>query len=157
MPTRIVVANQAQAVFYDTGGPNTPLRLVGRLENPSGRLLDRELKSDRPGRVFASARSGTGRRGAVAHHATGGERSPRRQAVGAFARRIAVDLSAARRAKRFDRLVLVAAPAFMGALRKTLAKSLRAVVAAEIVKDLVGHPKEAVRAHIPQKALVALR
>jgi len=157
MPTRIVVANQAQAVFYDTGGPKAPLRLVGRLENPAGRLLDREFKSDRPGRVFDRAPSGTGRRGVVPHHATGGERSPRRQAVGAFARRVAVHLSAARRAKQFDGLVLVAAPAFLGVLRKALTKTLRAEVAAEIAKDLIGHPKEAVRAHIPQQALVTLR
>ena len=157
MPTRIVVANQAQAVFYDTGGPQAPLRLIGRLENPAGRLLDRELKSDRPGRVFDRAPSGVGRRGAVAHHSTGGERTPRKQAAGAFARRIAVNLSAALRAKQFDRIVLVAAPAFLGVLRKALAKSLRAVVAAEIAKDLIGHPKEAVRAHVPPKALIASR
>jgi len=157
MPTRIVVANQAEAVFYDTGGPQAPLRLVGRLQNPAGRLLDREFKSDRPGRVFDRAPSGTGRRGAVAHHSTGGERTPRRQATGAFARRIAVNLSAARRVKQFDGLVLIAAPAFLGALRKTLAKSLRAVVAAEIAKDLIGHPRETVRAHIPRKALLTLR
>ena len=39
-------------------------------------LHDRDLKSDRPGRVYNSAAAPRGRRGAMAHHATGGERTP---------------------------------------------------------------------------------
>ena len=157
MSTRIVVANQAQADFYDAAGPKAALRLAGRLDNPAGRILDRNLKSDRPGRVFDRAAMTGVRRGATGHHATGGERSPRRQAVAVFARRVVADLSAARGSGRFDRLVLIAAPAFLGVLRKTLTKSLRAAVAAEIAKDLIGQPKAAVRAHIPRGVFFVLR
>ena len=157
MPTRIVVANQAQADFYDAAGPQAALRFAQRLDNPAARIPDRDLGTDRPGRVFDRAATSGVRRGATGHHATGGERSPRRQAATVFARRIAADLSAARESRRFDRLMLIAAPAFLGVLRKALPKALRASVVAEVAKDLIGEPKSAVRARIPQNALFPLR
>jgi protein required for attachment to host cells len=157
MIARIVVANQSEARFYDVKGLKSPLRAVGQLLNPDARLHDRDLKSDRPGRVFTSATTRSGRRGAVAHHDTGGERRPRRQVAVVFARRIAVELSAAKRTRQFDRLVLIVAPSFLGILRKALPKSLQSSVAAEIAKDLLYQTKDEVRAHIPQLVFRTMR
>lgn len=157
MPTRIVVANQAEARFYDCGRPKAPLQPAGLLENPEGRLHDRDFKSDRPGRVFTRAATGPGRRGAIAHHDTGGERRPRKQAAIVFARRIAADLTVAHRTHHYDRLVLIAAPAFLGVLRKALPASLRSAVAAEITKDVVGQPEDVLRSLVPPDALRTLR
>ena len=53
MITRIVVADHAGVRFFDASGPRPALREAGSLDNPEARLPDRELKSDRPGRVFA--------------------------------------------------------------------------------------------------------
>jgi protein required for attachment to host cells len=150
MIARIVVANQSGARFYDAAGPASPLRAAGQLANPEARLHDRELKSDRPGRVFSSAKIRPGRRGAVAHHDAGGERRPRQQLATVFARRISAELVAAKRGGQFERLVLIVAPAFLGVLRKTLPKSLRSDVAAEVAKDLLHQTKAEVRAHIPR-------
>jgi protein required for attachment to host cells len=152
MITRIVVANQAEAQFYDAAGPGSRLREAGRFENPEARLHDRDLKSDRPGRVFTSAVSGAGRRGAVAHHATGGEQSPRKQVATVFARRIATELRAAKRNGQFDHLVLIVAPSFLGVLRKALPKSLQSDVAAAVAKDLQDPTEKEVREHIPPQA-----
>ncbi|MGB5132804.1 MAG: host attachment protein [Steroidobacteraceae bacterium] len=149
MIARIVVANQAEARFYDAAGIASPLRAVGQLENPDARLHDRDLKSDRPGRVFTSAAAGSGRRGAVAHHATGGEKRPRQQVATVFARRIAAELSAAKQGRQFDRLVLIVAPSFLGTLRKALPKSLQSDVVAEIAKDLQDPSDAEVREHLP--------
>lgn len=157
MIARIVVANQSAARFYDAAGPKSPLRAVGQLENPDARLHDRDLKSDRPGRIFTSATTGSGRRGAVAHHAAGGERRPRRQVATVFARRIATELTAAKRNRQFDRLVLIVAPSFLGILRKALPKSLQSDVAAEVAKDLQDPSEDEVRAHIPQPVFQTLR
>ena len=157
MIARIVVANQAEARFYDAAGPKSALRAVGELANPDARLHDRDLKSDRPGRVFTSAGTGSGRRGAVAHHATGGERLPRKQVAVVFARRIVTELVSAKRNRQFDRLVLIVAPAFLGILRKALPKSLQSGVAAEVAKDLQDPSKAEVRAHIPQSVFQTLR
>jgi protein required for attachment to host cells len=133
------------------------LRAAGRLDNPDARLHDRELKSDRPGRVFASASAGHGRRGAVAHHSAGGEQSPREHVAIVFAHRIADELVTAKRDKKFDRLVLIVAPAFLGILRKALPESLQSVVSAEVPKDLQDPTDDVVRKHIPAQAFQMLR
>jgi protein required for attachment to host cells len=152
MIARIVVANQSEARFYDSSGPASQLHAAGQLVNPDARLPDRDLKSDRPGRVFSSASSGNGRRGAVAHHGTGGEQSPRKHVATIFARRIVDELTKAKQDRKFDRLVLIAAPAFLGILRKALPESLQSIVTAEVAKDLHDPTDDEVREHLPAQA-----
>jgi protein required for attachment to host cells len=91
----------------------------------------------------------SGRRGSVAHHATGGSESPRKHESALFARRIAVALVRAHRAGQFDQLVIMAGLPFLGSLRAALPKSLAKSVVAEVAKDLVHQPEAAVRAHLP--------
>jgi protein required for attachment to host cells len=152
MIVRIVVANEGEVRFYDTSRHDAPLKEAGRLENPAARMHDRDLKSDRPGRVFHSAPSGARRRGAVAHHGVGGETSPRRHEAGLFAKHVVEELVKAHREERFERIVLIAAPAFLGRLREALPKSLRSSVAAEVDKDVVNHPEDAIQALLPPAA-----
>jgi protein required for attachment to host cells len=149
MRVRVVVADESEARFFDLSGPRARLRLCGRVANPAARQHDRDLKSDRPGRVFNRA-AGTGRRGAVAHHATGGERRPRTEEARRFARRIARELAQSQREERFDRLVLMAGPRFLGTLRAALRKSIRDAVA-EVPRDLVHQDERAVREHLPRE------
>jgi protein required for attachment to host cells len=151
MRVRIVVADESEARFYDIGGARARLQLAGRVENPSGRLRDRDLKSDRPGRVFDRAPTAGQRRAAVAHHATGGERRPHKQEAQRFARQIVRTLEAARREDQFDRLVLMAGAPFLGMLRAALRKSVRAPVIAEVPKDLVHQTEREVRMHMPRE------
>jgi protein required for attachment to host cells len=157
MLVRIVVADVAEARFYDIARHGGPMRPAGRLEDPSGRLHDRDLVSDRPGRVFDRAPPRGGRRGSVAHHGVGGEgnRRPRKHAAQSFARRIARELEHARQEGQFARIVLMAGPAFLGMLRSALPKSLDLVVAAEIPKDLVHETDESVQAHLPREVFSA--
>jgi len=152
MQVRIVVADEGEARFYNATRPDGRLKEVGRLEDPSARLHDRDLKSDRPGRVFDHAPTGTGRRGAVAHHAVGGEARPRKHEARLFARRIVQQLKRAQLEERFERIVLMAGPAFLGVLRQALPKSLRSMVVAEVPKDLLHEADEAVQAHLPREA-----
>lgn len=149
MRVRLVVADQAQADFYDMEHADEAPRFAGGVGDPLAHLHDRDFVSDRPGRVFDHASSASGRRGATAHHGTGGERKPRRQEAGKFARQIANLLDAAHRNGEFERLVLMAPPGFMGALREALPDSLRSTVAAEIGKDLVHAPASRVRSYLP--------
>ena len=143
----IVVADQGEARLY-LMLPPASLRLISRHENPAAHLHDRDLKSDRPGRVYNSAAVPRGRRGAMARHATGGERTPRRQLATVFARQIAGEIRAAAQAKSFDRLILVAEPRFLGTLRRALPTKLRAKVAVQIAKDLMHLPTAQLRIRI---------
>lgn len=149
MRVRIVVADQGEADFYLLERQDATPQLVQRLEDPDAHLHDRDLSSDRPGRVFDRAPTLGGRRGAVAHHATGGERNPRKVEAMRFARRIADALELERREDRYDRLVIMAPPAFLGLLREELAPAVQAVTSAEIGKDLVHEPLDVLIAYLP--------
>lgn len=151
----MVVADQAEARIYLLRGAT--MRVAARLENEAAHLHDRDLKSDRPGRVFDRAPAPRGRRGAVGHHATGGERRPRRQAELAFARSIAAAAAATRRSAGFDRLVLVAGPRILGQLRRTFPVALRTRVVAEFAKDWVHLPAATLRARVASAVRRAVR
>src|SRR5665213_1594327 len=81
MVIRIVSANQNKVRFYDIDCVTGPLQRVGELEDPTARLHDRDLKSERPGILYSHAPPASGRRGGVAHSGTGGERRPRKHAA----------------------------------------------------------------------------
>lgn len=153
MRVRIVVADQGEAEFYDMQHADETPRLAGGMHDPMAHLHNRDIVSDRPGRVFDHA-PGPGRRGATAHHGTGGERSPRKHEAAQFAQRIASSLEEDRRAGAFERLVVMAPPAFLGALRAALPDSLRSIIAAEIAKDLVHGPPGELRSHLPRDVFV---
>ena len=83
---------------------------------------------------------------ATAHHSAGGERSTHKHEAVEFARRIAMLLEEGRRVGEFDRLVVMAPPAFLGLLREALPQSLRSIVVAEVAKSYV--PQQIGRAHV---------
>jgi protein required for attachment to host cells len=148
MRVRIVVADQSEACFYDLERGDAGLQLVARMTDPKAHWHDRDFKSDRPGRVFDHAASG-GRRGAVAHHGTGGERRPRKHEALLFARQIATELERAYRQERFGRMILVAGPPFLGVLRAALPSTLHSAVATEIPRNLVHLTPQELQAHLP--------
>jgi protein required for attachment to host cells len=148
--TRIVVADQSEARFYDTLGFAHPLKFAGALSNPIAHLRDQDLTSDRPGRVFDGAAAPGRRRGASARHATGGERTPRRHATHLFAQSIAAELERARRAGRYGRLVLIAAPAILGELRDVLTPGVVPCVVSTVAKDVVHRRTSDLRRYLPR-------
>jgi protein required for attachment to host cells len=153
MRVRVIVADRAQVRFYDAEHPDSKLQLAGQMTDPEAHLRDRDYKSDRPGRVFDHAPSGA-RRGAVAHHGTAGERKPRKHEAELFARRIVDELETALRQDHFDKLVLMAAPEFLGDLREVMPKSLSDVITLEIRKDLVHQDERTIRGHLPADLFV---
>ena len=152
MRIRIVVASQADATFYDVERLQDKLQIAGRVADPLAHLHDRDFKSDRPGRMFDHGPLSGARRGATAHHGTGGDNHPREHEAMLFAQQIAAELERARRDDRFERLVVMAEPNFLGMLRKALPSTLRSIVVAEVAKDLAQQPVSAVRAHLPPEA-----
>ena len=149
MRVRIVVADGSEVLFYNGDSYRGPLYLAGRMTDPSVRLHDRDLVTDRPGRK--PDRGAVGRNGS-ATHATGGEESPRKHETQVFARRVAGELERASRTDGFDRVVVMAGPTFLGLLRNELSPSLRQKIVAEVPKDLVRQPESAVKQHLPQEA-----
>jgi protein required for attachment to host cells len=154
MHTRVVVADQSEARFYDVAGAGgKDLRLTRRLTDEAAHLHNKDMASDKPGRVFDHAPPAFGRRGAVAHHSTGGEETPRKHEAQNFARAVVAELDKDRKAGEFDRLVLMAGPQFLGLLRESLPRTLEHVVAAQVNKDLVHQSEADIRTHVPWEDL----
>ncbi|MGE5216012.1 MAG: host attachment protein [Chloroflexota bacterium] len=154
----IVVANQAGAKIFtlapraprlkDLQAPplsgEAPSRLVERevLEHPEGRIKSQAINADRPGRSFASA--GANR------HAMTREVDPKRQEAIGFAQRVADYLESARRKEEVARLILVAAPEFLGLLRAVMTVELRRMIVEELSLDLAQMTPQEIRAHLPE-------
>jgi len=113
------------------------------LTSPEGRLHDRDITADLPGRSFDSNKAG-------GRHAMEPSTDPKQELAIEFARTISRHLEAARVKKDFEQLVFVAAPAFLGLLREQLSASCRNLVAFELNKNLVQQAAEDIRSHLPK-------
>ncbi len=126
--TWIVAADESRAKVLQVMDREDRLMEVEDLANPAGRAQDRELQTDAEprfnGRAGGGPASDSERQGAVEHSAR------------MFAKELGRYLDHARVEHRFDQLVLVAPPKFLGALRKELHKEVEKLVAEELPKDL---------------------
>ncbi len=122
-----VVAAQSQARFFMQESTSKPLEEMPGLENPEGRLHERDLTSDRPGRTFDSTGS--------TRHAKEQKTDVKKQLAINFAKQIAGYLEDRR--NEFDQVVLIAPPAFLGLLRENLPDTLSKLVIREVDKDIV--------------------
>ena len=146
MNVRVLVADEREANFFDAHNVASPLEMCGTMVNDAATLRDRDLESDRPGRGFNPAAPG--------RHGVYGERSTRRHEMEMFAKEIARAIDDARARNEFERLVIVAGPRMLGWLREALPAPTRAVVVAEVIKDIVHDDVEAIREVVPREAFL---
>ena len=132
--TWVLVANQAEARIYSADRVPGHLTLVETLIHEEGAAHARDLTSDGPGRVHD--RMGTTRHSMEPD--TGVKEEGRRR----FVKEIAGRLESAHFHGDFNRLVLLAAPAMLGVIRKTLSSKLTKAVIKEIPKDVIGQDLE---------------
>lgn len=141
---RIVVADQAEAIFYDLSSLKARPAEVARMSDPSAHLHDRDFSSDRPGRSYESF--------GKARHAMESENDPRHRAAMNFAKAIAGKLDLDRRNKEYEQLIVVAGAPFRSLMRAELSADTKACVVHEVPKDLVHSPPEVLREHLPTTA-----
>jgi len=125
------------------GGSMASARLVEQetLAHPQGRLKAQDIDADRPGRTFQSA--------GQSRHGKGREVDPKTQKTITFARQVAERLDNARRQGEVERLILVAAPQFLGLLRDHLSAELQRVIDQEFSLDLCQLKPQEIRARLP--------
>ena len=132
----VVVADEYQATFYQRHKRYSPMQEIKALQNDVAREKDSNIVSDRSGRSYDS--SGKGR------HAMGGdEPGTKAQSYLLFAKEITEHIASAKHRGKFDRLVVVAAPRFLGVLRPAL---MTAGIEAdrEIDKEMTAQPPSSV-------------
>ena len=120
--TWIIAADASRARVLQVAGPQRLVE-VDNLLNPDGRLEDREINTDARGR-FSGGHTGEDDVGAAEHRTE------------LFAKRLGDYLDKSRTEHRYDELVLVAPPKFLGTLRKELDKEVAKLVTDELPKDL---------------------
>ena len=139
----ILSANGARATIYSAEAPTAALVEVASLEHPEARSKEMELTSDRPGRTFDSFGSG--------RHAKSSEVGPKQTEQIRFAREVVDRLEQGRVGHAFERLVVVAAPAFLGHLRDSMSAPLASAVSLEIDKDYTALRPDELRSHLPER------
>jgi protein required for attachment to host cells len=133
MKTTWIVAADASRARVLQVASRTKLAEIASLDNPQGRLHDRDLLADgyprfRGPRMRGSASDGPG--------SDRQETSATEHATEMFAKRIGEYLEKARTKHRYDKLVVIAPPHLLGALRKEYGKEVGKLVAEEVPKDL---------------------
>lgn len=127
----VLVADGRKSLFLRNEGDAELLNLVVEDQRAHADLKDSDLKSDAPGRFFASVGS---RRSAVQ------ETDYHQQEEDRFAADTAALLSKRAHANGFEQLIIIAPPRTLGELRQHYDKAVEVRIVAEIDKDLVNHP-----------------
>lgn len=136
----IVVAESSRARVFEMINPHTPLKELADMVHPESRVHEQKLTSDRPGRTFD--RHGQG------HHAMEQEVGARTQEIIAFAGQVAAYLQSECGKDIYEKIILIAAPEFLGHLRKKLDAETKERVVREIDKNLVQHNEVEIRQHL---------
>lgn len=136
----ILVANQSEAQIYTCERIHGDLLLIDTLENEEGSSHPRDLTSDAPGRAYDSFGSG---RHAMEPN-TGVKEEQRRR----FVKDIVERLRARHIKNGSDELVLLAAPAVLGVIRKTLTADLEKTVVKQIPKDVIGQDVDKIQSQL---------
>ncbi|SOD20931.1 host attachment protein [Nitrosomonas ureae] len=139
----VLVANSGNATLFTADSPTASLTELMNFDNPSARIKQMELSSDRPGRSFDS--HGEGR------HAMAVEVEPKEQEQIRFAKLIVDRLEQGRVENAFERLVVVAAPTFLGLLRAHFNAPLSSLLSLEIDKDYTALRPEELRTRLPER------
>ena len=123
--TWIIAADSSRARVLQVAGRERLVE-VEDMVNPGGRMDDRELTTDAHPRFRGTSGPGSDRQ----------ETSAQEHETELFAKRLGDYLDKARTDHRYDELVVVAPPKFLGLLRKKLGKEVEKLVVDEVPKDL---------------------
>jgi protein required for attachment to host cells len=145
--TWVVVADGEKFLLLRNDGDAKYINLQVVEEENSPNAPARELATDRAGRRFDSTRPG--RNGVVASGKSGLEETDwHRVAETRFAEHLAELLNQWAGQKRFRKLVVIADPRTLGALRPAYGFDLEPLIQTEIAKDLTNLPLDQIEASI---------
>lgn len=138
----VLAADASRAKIWMASTPSSPLELVREMESPEGRMHERDLTSDFPGRAFDS--SGSGR------HAMEQEVGPKKAAAIRFSHELAGVLAQACNQSVFNKIYLAAAPSFLGLLRDCCKETLKQCDVIEVDKDYAAMEACELRSRLPE-------
>lgn len=142
MPTKwIIVADSNRARLFQTDAGLDELTELTDFLNPAGRMANGELRHDALGQFYARGERKQSNTAEPNISAT--EHSDE-----LFSRTITRYLKQSHDSHRYDELSIVAAPDFMGLLRKQLPKQITKCVTRELTKDISGLPLTKIKQYL---------
>lgn len=139
----ILVADSSRARIFTTESSKAPLIELKELDHAESRMHERDLTSDLPGRSYDSV--GQGR------HDMEPSTAVKEIEAQAFARELADYLENGVKQKRCNRLVIAAAPAFLGLLREKISERIRGIVRYEFDKNFTQLTAQQIRGLLPER------
>lgn len=136
----ILVADSNRARLFTAGKANSDLQEIETFTHPEGRIPEHDMSSDSPGRHAGSTGSGS--------HTYREETEPKQQEMVVFAKRLTRHLDGLVSDQKVNRLSIIAAPSFLGLLRKNLSAQTDKLVSFELDKNLVTHSVEDIQKHL---------
>ncbi|WP_022947570.1 host attachment protein [Methylohalobius crimeensis] len=135
--TWVVAAESSRARVFLAESRVKPMREWEGMANPKARSRVLDINADNAGHVHD--------RMGQARHLMESEVDPKKHEAEVFAKEIAEYLEKMRATGRFEELVLVAAPEFLGMLRKHMTPASLKLVARAVSKNLVRDDEAAIR------------
>jgi protein required for attachment to host cells len=139
--TWVLVADTTRARIFTAETPSSPLEEIEDLSHTEGRLHDREITSDLSGGIKSSGAGG---------HSFELPTDPKKHEIDNFAHYVAHYLKDAHNAHRFEQLIIVAGPTFLGMLRSNLPEQIKKTVRFELDKEITTLSAADIRQHLPQ-------
>lgn len=136
----IVVADSSRARIFTVDSDRSPLNEIETMAHPEGRMHEQNMVSDMPGKDKGKGGGGD--------HAFQEKVEPKKEEMIEFAKRVTDYLDDARKANDLNKLILVAAPEFLGELRNHLSKETSEKIIYELDKNLAQHDVEDIRKHL---------
>lgn len=139
----VVVADAAQARIFKARSEAGDLEHFASLDHPEQRAHTRDLRTGGKGEQHDSSNTSV--------HQSDPQTTTMEKHADIFARKLADKLSKARHEEQFERMTLVAAPAFLGRLRDNLDEPTRACIEQEIDKNWGQHKVEDIESLLQKK------
>lgn len=138
----IVAADSSRARIFSEETAGKPWQEVKEFLHPESRTHESGTEIEQARRTF--------KRESPGRHAVSENISPKEHEAWKLCRKIASEVDNARAQNRFNGLVLIAAPAVLGELRKRLSPPTVKRVIQEMPKNLVQRRTEEIRQHLEQ-------
>ena len=132
--TWILSANRSNASLFESDWPGKSMRRLQDISHSKGRLQNKDINTDKPGRSFDSM--GQGR------HSMGSDQDPIDHVAQQYASELAELLNKGRLSNAYEKLVLIAEPKFLGILRAALDKNTALLVVQSVNKELLDLKEE---------------
>ncbi|MBW0435910.1 host attachment protein [Leptospira yasudae] len=136
----VVVANRSEAKIFEYKGSKNGLELLESIENPKGRMRNRELIG-----VSGPAKSAKAQR--VAYD-TSSLQEPKRKVAESFASQISDVITQGRKSNRFLSLVLVSEPRFLGMLLDKMDRKSQSMIFHKMGKDITSTNNQEILEHL---------